>query len=226
MSTINHAVIATRLTTDRLGSYLTATGGDLVRTIALYDWNTAIGGALHEDIGRLEVVFRNALDAVLLDYGAGQGWPTVWYRRRQLFPGRHGRRALEDIAAARSRANRKRPPDVHGRVVAELGFGFWRFLCTRPYLTSLWVPALARAFPRHPRAGDPRVVRRDVDDRIQRLHFLRNRIAHHEPIHQRRLERDHASLAEIAGWICPDTRAWILATSRTPEVLAGRPVRW
>jgi hypothetical protein len=153
MSTINHVTIAERLTTDRLQSYLAASGGDLPLAIELYDWNARIGGALHEDIGRIEVVFRNALDAALVAYGAANGWPAVWYDRAALFPGRHGRRALEDITAARSRAARRGVVETHGKVIAELTFGFWRFLCTAPYLTSLWVPALADTFPNHPYAG-------------------------------------------------------------------------
>ena len=108
-------------------------------------------------------------------------------------------------------------------MIAELSFGFWRFLCTTHYLTSLWVPALAAAFSHHPDAGDARIVRADVDDRIQRLHFLRNRIAHHEPIHQRNLIRDHEELLDVIGWICPDSHAWVSSASRTPAGIGDRP---
>lgn len=223
MSTLNHVSIAQRLTMDRLGSYLAATGGDLVEAIDLYDWNTLVGAALHEDIGRLEVVFRNVLDASLVAYGTAQGWSTVWYRRSQLFPGKHGARAVGDIKKARDRATRGRAREVHGKVIAELSFGFWRFLCTPPYLTSLWVPALTGAFPHHPEHGDPRVVREAVNDRMQRVHFLRNRIAHHEPIHQRDLQRDINSIAELAGWICTDARDWLVVASRVADVVRRRP---
>jgi hypothetical protein len=223
MSTINHAAIAQRLTTDRLGSYLAATGGDLASAIALYDWNAEVAGALHEDIGRLEVVFRNSLDEALVAYGGSQGWPSVWYRRTQLFPGKHGARALEDIKTARTRATRRGAAETHGKVIAELSFGFWRFLCTPPYLTSLWVPALAGAFPNHPKCGDPRAVRKEVEDRVQRVHFLRNRIAHHEPIHHRNLQRDVDSITELTSWICSDTRDWVVGASRVAGVVQRRP---
>lgn len=223
MSSIVHPVIRQRLTAERLVSYQAATGGDLVSAIRLYDWNIRAGGAFHEDIGRIEVLFRNAVDSTLLAYGSSQGWSTVWYQHTELFPGRHGARALEDIASARSRATKRGRAETHGRVIAELNFGFWRYLCTVSYLTSLWVPALASAFPNHPHAGDQRVVRADVEDRIERLHFLRNRIAHHEPIHQRDLRRDRAHVLELSGWICSHSRAWIASESRTASVLAGRP---
>ena len=223
MSTINHEAIAHRLTRERLQSYLTSTNGDLEQAIALYDWNARVGGALHEDIGRLEVVFRNALDGALVTYGVAQHWPTVWYRRRQLFPGKHGARALDDIKTARNRATRRGVSEVHGKVVAELSFGFWRFLCTRPYLTSLWVPAVADAFPNHPDHGDPRAVRQAVDDRIQRVHFLRNRVAHHEPVHHRNLMWDLDSIAQLAGWISADAQDWIVGASRAADVINDRP---
>jgi hypothetical protein len=141
----------------------------------------------------------------------------------QLFPGRHSRRVREGIAVARARARRAGRSEEHGKVVAELSFGFWRYLCTRPYQTSLWVPALVTALPHHPAAGDPRVIRREVEHRMQQLHFLRNRIAHHEPIHQRNLGRDHGYVLDVAAWICPDTRDWIAGSSRCLSLLARRP---
>ena len=224
MSSIDFKKIATRLTTTRLESYLQATSGDIEDAIGLYDWNTSVASALYEDLGRLEVVFRNAVDDALVRYGSARGWADVWYRQMQLFPGQHGTRAREDLDAAQRRATRGgRRSEVHGKVIAELSFGFWRYLCKPPYLTSLWVPAVASAFPMHPAARDPRQVRIDVADRMQRLHFLRNRIAHHESIHRRDLSRDHERLVELVGWICSDSRAWIAATSRTPAVIAARP---
>ena len=224
MSSINFKTIAARLTTTRLESYLQATRGDIEAAIRLYDWNTSVASALHEDLGRLEVVFRNAVDDALVSYGSARGWADVWYRQMQLFPGQHGLRARDDIDAAQRRATRGgRRPEVHGKVIAELSLGFWRYLCEPSYLTSLWVPAVSAAFPMHPADPNPRQVRVEVADRMQRLHFLRNRIAHHEPIHRRDLSRDHAHLLAVVGWMCSDSRAWIAATSRTTAVIAARP---
>ena len=224
MPTFDHRIIADRLTRGRLASYLSV-AGNVQAAIELYDWNTQVGASLLEDLGRLEVVFRNAVDDALIAYGTAQGWPEVWYRKRRLFLGRHGSRAWNDIEAARRRATRRYSiPEVHGKVITELSFGFWRFICTEPYLTSLWVPAVTAAFPQHLSAGNPRQVRADVESRMRHLNFLRNRIAHHEPIHQRDLARDHAELLELIGWICPECCAWAEAVSRTPGVIGARPV--
>lgn len=223
----NLRVVADRLTRGRLGSYLNAADGNIRAAIELYDWNAMVGASFLEDLGRLEVVFRNAVDDALTAYGAAQGWPEVWYRRHQLFRGEHGpqARTWANIEIARQRAAGQRDrQEEPGKVIAELSFGFWRFLCTKSYLTSLWVPAVAAAFPQHPSSGNPRQVRADVEGRMRRLYFLRNRIAHHEPVHRRNLARDHAETLELIGWICPDCRAWAEAVSRTPGIIGARPV--
>ncbi len=44
----------------------------------------------------------------------------------------------------------RRVRDRHDRLVAELSFGFWRYLLSSRYHASLWVPDLHRAFPRGP----------------------------------------------------------------------------
>jgi hypothetical protein len=38
------------------------------------------------------------------------------------------------------------------------------------------------------------------------IHQLRNRIAHHEPIHNRPLARLHEDALLVAEWACPGTR--------------------
>jgi hypothetical protein len=216
-------IVAGHLTLERLRSYTVAAGGDMKAALQLYDWNSAVSGALHEDLGRVEVVLRNALDGALVRHGTASGWTTKWNDRPSLFPGRHGQRALDDMAAAKRRSGRSGQPAPHGAVIAELTFGFWRYLCTPAYLTSMWVPALSAAFPHHPSPQSPRAIRSDVEDRVQRLHFLRNRVAHHEPLHHRDIARDHVSMTDLIRWISPEAEAWFIANSRTQSVLLLRP---
>jgi hypothetical protein len=223
MSSTGTGDVVSALTTPRLRSYLLAVGGDVDRALSLYDWNVAASACFYADLARVEVVLRNTIDTALSDLGANRKWPTVWYQRSTLFTGRSGRRALEDIAVARQRATRGGVREVHGKVISELTFGFWRYLCTTQYLTSMWVPALASSFQSHPSKGDPRRVRADVEDRVQRLWFLRNRIAHLEPIHHRSLDDDRRDLLELGGWISPSMRSWIAAESRWASVRTNRP---
>lgn len=45
-------------------------------------------------------------------------------------------------------------------------------------------------------------MRRDVYDAMKNLNILRNRIAHHEPIHIRPLLALHQVALTLAGWVC------------------------
>jgi hypothetical protein len=62
-----------------------------------------------------------------------------------------------------------------------------------------------------------------VHDKVAQLHVLRNRIAHHELIHNRPLADLHDIAMTVAGWVCPDTRDWIGSLSPVAELLPQRP---
>lgn len=120
MSTFDAGTVGRRLSAERMATYLDAADDDERAALELYDWNVRAAGALYEDIGRVEVVLRNAFDVALSELGARRGWRDPWFERRQLFPGRHGARAVIEIDLAAQRARRRGVPVVHGRVIAEL----------------------------------------------------------------------------------------------------------
>lgn len=76
MSTFDPEAVQELLTPARLGSYRDAVGGDVALAVDLYDWNSEVGSAFFEDLGRLEVVLRNAMDKRLVEMaetGSGSG---------------------------------------------------------------------------------------------------------------------------------------------------------
>ncbi len=223
-STFDPTVILNRLSHDRLRSYLDDCDYDPSRALDLYAWNAQIAAAFLEDLGRLEVVLRNRFDEALIGLTASAGLPSPWYDQAALFAGRSNRHTLKVIAKAKRRAARnEEQPTIHDNVMTQLGFGFWRFLCSPRYHTTLWVPALAAQFPNHPSGGNAARVRTEVESRMDRLHFLRNRVAHHEAIHRRELADDAELIMELVQWMCSDTHAWMTGLSRIPDVLATRP---
>lgn len=211
---ITPAELARLLSPERLGSY-EAVMGTPEGAVLLYEWNLAVSAALFETLGAVEVIVRNAFHRELAARHAARGGRGRWYEARWLDP-----KGRQDVDKARERATRGNRPELAGKVIAELSFGFWRYLATRRYQTTAW-PALRQAFPRHPGASGG--FRGDVDDRMQRIHTLRNRIAHHEPVFRRNLEHDHRDMLTIVGWISTDAQTWVASLSRFDEVLAVRP---
>ncbi|WP_166352402.1 Abi family protein [Phytoactinopolyspora limicola] len=208
---VNLGELVPLLSSERLRPYRDSTH-DLPGAIKLYEWNTSVSGAMYEVLAGLEVILRNALVAQLENWHGQR--PGSWYRdpRRVLAPERH-----IQIVQARERVRQLGRDETPGRVVAELSFGFWRYLLTKRYESSLWTHHLRHAFPHlQPQS------RARVEKRIRHLNRLRNRVAHHEPIHNRDLNRDHQDIITLIGWISTDAGRWVAAQSRVPALLRAR----
>ncbi len=117
------SVVADHLTAVRLHSYQVGEPTNAQLAVELYDWNLSVGGSLFEDLGRLEVIFRNAFDAKMTEHGHRQGWTSNWLQRAQLFPGKNNK-SWNDIRKAEKRLQRQSSHWTHGKLVAELNFGF------------------------------------------------------------------------------------------------------
>jgi hypothetical protein len=200
---------------DRLNPYLIACAGDTTAALALYRWNSDLAAAFFESLGHLEIMLRNALDARLVARQQRHGRTAEWYADPEI---PLGSKALSDIAQAQERASRGSSAAIpRGKIIAELSFGFWRFLLARHYRASLW-PDLAGAFPYAPnRALDT------VEGPVRQLHKLRNRIAHHEGIWHLPLEASRDDIFTVLGYIAPSAATWVFAASRINDVLARRP---
>ncbi|MFI5541562.1 hypothetical protein ACIA5H_34785 [Nocardia sp. NPDC051900] len=206
------------LSAGRFDRYAQVAGSDAAGE-RLYEWNQLVAGAWHETLGSFEIVLRNALDAQLVTYHQrvhnGNG---DWYTDPRM-PWGTNTRLAQSIRKARGRATLNNTiPEVHGKVVAELTFGFWRYTLANTYQSTLWAQAYRRAFPRlRPQR------RTSVYDPITRLHELRNRVAHHEPIHTLDHDALLTELTEVLTWNDPAAAAWVGTTSRIPAVLKTRP---
>jgi len=205
------------VTRQRLSSYLTARNGNLTDAMRLYEWNTIACAAVVQTVAIAEVVARNALDRQLVIWATSQPGGRSWLDAAPL-----DGRGQADIAEARRRATRGgRNPEIHGKVVAELSFGFWRYLTTSQYFTPLWVPTLNSGFPGA--QGNAWQRRAQVERAMDRLGYVRNRAAHHEPINQRDLMRDFAAAVALCGWVNPDGATWARAISILPGAVLTKP---
>ncbi len=215
------------LSPPRFAVYLRAAKYDRDAGLHLYEWNARLGSAFGHDLAHLEVGLRNAYDRVLTDHlHLPQHWtacgdqvfaPVLRTRKR----GSQGKVTVDINAkpraslerAIREAGGRKALP---GKVIAQLTFGFWRYLTSSAHEITLWRPALNHAYP----AGTSRPY---ADTRIGRLHELRNRVAHHEPLLGLAAPKLHLDLVEIATLLDPQLGSYITEHSTVPGVLVTRP---
>ena len=205
------------VTAERLGSYLRASCGDISHAFALYEWNMRAAASIMELTSMVEVLARNALDQELRSWAHRRHPGGSWFDAAPL-----DHQGAADIRKARDRASRGgRRSEIHGRVIAELSLGFWRYLVGSRYLTSLWVPVTHRAFP----AAEPDLLsrQRNVAFGMQQLNFVRNRAAHHEPIHARDLGRDLRFAVDLAAGISPTAGRWVETTTSLPAIISSKP---
>ncbi|MFF5292855.1 Abi family protein [Paractinoplanes globisporus] len=203
-----------RLSPERLTPYVIAGGDGAAAALDLYVWNAELAAALATTLGHVEVVLRNAIHQNLTAWSTRRFGEPRWYRDAgHLLHSRHA----DAIRVAQLRVSQHgRRTETPGRIVAELSFGFWRFLLTSHYDTTLWRQTLHQVFP-----GQRR--RRVIHDAVEVLHLARNRIAHYEPMFNRPIADIQAIALEVTDWICPVTRAWIERQCRTAAVLRDRP---
>ena len=202
------------LSAERLGSYLSASDGDLEEAFALYEWNIEASAAALSLSAMVEVVVRNSLDAQMRNWAASRQ-NSDWLRTAPL-----DGRGRADIMKAKDRAARGGRQVTHGHVVAELNLGFWRYLVSRRYYASLWVPNLRHAFPRTDAPADQH--RRRIESDLEQLLYLRNRAAHHEPIHRRDLMADLERAIALLACIDPEAARWCRQRERLSDVVSSR----
>lgn len=215
--------VETWLSAPRFQTYLDEAGRDRSLGLRLYEWNVAMSAAVLHDLAHLEVGLRNVYDRTLSSgVVGGRHWtatPHVFFApviRRAADGSTYDAndKPRQQIRAAVRAAGG--PAVAPGKVIAELTFGFWRYLSTRAHEAPLWMPYLRHGFV-------PSTARRDVDGPAGRLNDLRNRVAHHEPLLGTNLTDRRSDVVDLAGRISPDLAAYLNATSTWLAVAGQRP---
>lgn len=221
------------LSPPRLAPYLAATGGHHIRALKLYHWNVELSGAVYEVLHAYEVILRNAMDEQLCAWNAQQSKQGGGQHTRDwlldsapLLQRLSGSDVVKATAFAgstvrRTRGSRQRP--LHCDVLAQLSMGTWRYLLpdtanSDPGKLLLWTQALSMAFPHRTRTRDQLV------NSVARLHRLRNRIAHLEPLLAAApLRVALADVDLVLGEISPYAQQWVSGWQRTTAVITRRP---
>lgn len=182
----------------RLKRFIMACDGDVYKGLKLYKYNIQASQALYPVLSVLEVALRNSIDRELSKYYKDDNWlltqkhdfaesPFLIYKHKNgkeltdLFFSEKLQKAERKLAA--------RGIDVtHGKLLAELTFGFWvKFFDTGPIKVLKGVPL--QAF-----TNKPGIKLAKIHSHLNAIVALRNRISHSEPICFNRESR-----------LCPDT---------------------
>lgn len=197
---------------ERMAPYLGCCNGDQQKAVELDEWNARMSAALWLTLGHVEVLVRNAMHARLTHWSRQEHGDSRWYLTAQ----RHlSAQAREAVTEARRRVSRSGRDEAPGRVVAELTLAFWRNLTASRYDRSLWRTTLHYAFPGQ--------ERHTVASSLREMHLLRNRIAHHEPVHQLDLARRRQQALDLAEWVDPGAGGWISRHDDVARLLLARP---
>lgn len=212
----NYPTIQDSLSAERLKSYLIATGHKLPDAMKLYEWNITISAAFYQLIADVEVVIRNSIHRQFTIWNSESNFGGQWYDNNH---GLFDEKTMEKISKARNRLVEKKKVITPDAVIAQLSFGFWNYLLTTKYKTDFW-PCVGRySFPRLTEKQPKQLFKR-----VGHIWNLRNRIAHYEPIHTRKLDEDLNDCFEIIGAVCPVTCEWSKNRSKVELALQERPL--
>ncbi|OZC83467.1 hypothetical protein CH282_16075 [Rhodococcus sp. 06-418-1B] len=251
---VSLAVLAHHIGEPRFETYRELALNHNFDAVRLYRWNLEMSGALHEALGLAEVFLRNAIDRELRVWNAAQpprrGSPAYnaeWVKNPAgpLWallnpPTRSGsanrfstyedarKRAQKDLTERPLGHRRYGHPVDHDDLVAHMTFGTWKKLLAKrdynapsgigPYgQRRLWNEAIVGAFPHH---QSPAVIYYWVD----RLHSLRNRVAHAEPLCEADVMSYHRTIVRLLRSMDPSLGQWFSGISRIPEVSRRRPM--
>lgn len=177
----------------------------------LYAWNAKVSAALILPAHFAEISIRNVADEVLTTvYGKKWPWSQGFV---QSLPHRQSR----DLIRTRSNYT------TTGKVIAELKLVFWQQLFTQRHDNRLWLPYLAAAMPHSP-THDPRLLRSEIRESIERIRTLRNRIAHHEPVFTRDLTEDLAVMLNLISYRSEATGGWVKSLEEASFLISTLPV--
>lgn len=162
----------------RMNRYLTACAGDSKKAMTLYRCNLNLSQQMFTIISCFEIALRNKIDEHYTGI-YGNDWLKNSVQTGGFFNVRKTYRTKKTVVASLTKLNSNY---THNKLIAEMDFGFWRYLFAKPQFNAAG-KTLLRIFPAKPRST-PSVQYNQtfVFEELMKINNLRNRIAHHEAI--------------------------------------------
>lgn len=162
----------------RMDRYLIACSGDSRKAMTLYRINLNLSQQMFTIISCFEIALRNKIDEhYTLIYG--NDWLKNSIQIGGFFNGKKTWRTKKTLVASLKKLNSNY---THNKLVAEMDFGFWRYLFAKPQFNA-GGKTLLQVFPAKPRSTPSIQYNQTfVFEELKKINNLRNRIAHHEAI--------------------------------------------
>lgn len=165
------------ISAERMSRYLTACSTNTRKSMTLYRKNLQLSQEMFTIISCFEVALRNAIDKKCTTL-LGNNWLRDGAKNGGVFDNSQCRVTKQNINEAIS----KLPQYNHHKLVAELGFGFWRFMFAANQFNAT-SRILLRVFPSKPISTPTMQYNHTyIFNQLVQINNIRNRIAHHEPI--------------------------------------------
>ena len=208
----------------RMGRYVRACGGNTRKAMTLYRKNLKLSQELFTVVSCFEVALRNAIDGHYSSI-SGRNWLRDSLSRGGMFDDVRCRTTAQIIRSALKRLGSSY---THYKLLAEMDFGFWRYLFAKPQYRE-GGKTLLRVFPAKPRSTPSIQYNHTyVFNQLGEINKLRNRIAHHEsicfsgpgsPVKNTFYARRHYNLIlELFQWLTIDEAALLYGIDHINEI--------
>lgn len=216
MELLDHdiAAVSIFLSGERLATFHTITGSTK-EAILLHQQMLQLGTTLMAVTAVIEIATRNAICERVANQFGDRGWlrnpphPFIWElserekikqaessARKALYAKKNqaDKKALDLLAYPDgvptqlsheeiSKTRQKQIIVTDGQVIAQLTMFFWKRLFSTDYEITFWNRSLKYIFP------NKNIKRAIIATHFEEIYQARNRIAHHEPIYDKRLDK-------------------------------------
>ncbi len=166
------------ISSPRMSRYRHSCGGDTRKAMTLYRYNLRLSQELFTIVSCFEVALRNKINNHFTN-SIGLHWLRTGASVGGFFDNRHCHLTATNINNAIR--NLGIGYSVH-KIVAELGFGFWRYMFAANQFRATG-RTLLQVLPNKPRSTRHTQYNNIfVFNELASINTIRNRIAHHEPI--------------------------------------------
>lgn len=201
----------------RITRYLLATDNSSIKAIELYKFNLKISKAFHPILGVFEVILRNRLHNILTSHFTDSEWiinqktgfmsdSSLRFKYKRTGQEKINDFLKSEIIKAEKRLQKSRTPITSGKIIAEQTLGFWTDLFEVHHYRLLKGKPI-QIFQSLP----PGHGRKEINDELDKIRRLRNRINHNEPICFKGNKIDltstlsvYKSLTNLLAWIDPE----------------------